>query len=75
MKQRNTTAVMLPTNNPNRGRWVTYKWRSLYPGPAAFNHTDELAYREAHNRLQNGYRHVAELKRGIRRRLGVKALA
>lgn len=59
-------AVMVPTSDTKRGRWVRYRQHCLYPGPRLFDAMDELAYRQAYNRLIMGYRHNDELKRRIR---------
>jgi hypothetical protein len=86
MKHHNTFPVLIPTNNPMQGRWIIYKLRSLYPGergchgdmntktcPTIVCPTDELAQREM--LVASGYRiPPRELKRRIRRRLGVRAL-
>lgn len=66
-------SVMFPTNDPGQGRWVSYRLRTLYPGPAFRCQGDELAEREALQ--QQGYRmQRSELKRRIRRGLGFRAL-
>lgn len=63
-------AIMLPTNNPNQGRWVHYRTHSFYPGTQAYADGDRLA-----SRLRTGgYRMTPkELKHRIRHALGIKA--
>lgn len=87
MKKRNLRAVLLPTNTPDQGRYVHYKFRNLYPGtspqglkslalgPTLICYGDELADRESFGRFSNMAFHIKDLKRRIRRHLGIKALA
>ena len=69
-----TYSRQLPTNDPNRIRYVRYRLHCLYPGPRDLCEIDEFAYREAHGRQcwagDAGRRmHANWLKRRIRWRL------
>ena len=73
MRRHDYNAIMLPTSDKGRGRWIRYRFRNLYPGPATICPGDSLALREAAQ--QAGYRmRPSELKIHIKRSLGFKSL-